>query len=210
MLISWSGCPRSTRWSTRWSRPEAVYSFINTWRIWSQWSHFMNNRDEAHVGPNYPAVLLHCEWLIDSVRFCKSTFLHFTKETNIDMNVVGLTGMSIGQSSARHSLVTQCRKTVDIFWFLCLTKRNTSKAKRPIWLLPFSKTVVWGSFSQLVQGENIRFKVLEQENLLEWTSPRYGLPKEEVVAEVIVGVPGGGGVAVVHENVPSIAQIKEE
>lgn len=43
-----------------------------------------------------------------------------------------LTGMSMGQSSARHSLVTQCRKTVDIFWFLCLTKRNTSKAKRPI------------------------------------------------------------------------------
>lgn len=64
---------------------------------------------------------------------------------------VSLTGTSIGQSSERHSLVTQCRKTVDIFWFLCFTKRNTSKAKRPIWLFPFSKMVVWGSFSQLTQ-----------------------------------------------------------
>ena len=65
--------------------------------------------------------------------------------------VVSLTGISMGQSSDRHSLVTQCRKTVDIFWFLCLTKRNTSKAKRPIWLFPFSNTVVCGSLSQLRQ-----------------------------------------------------------
>lgn len=43
-----------------------------------------------------------------------------------------LTGMSMMQSSARQSLVTQCRNTVDIFWCLCLTKRKTSKEKRPI------------------------------------------------------------------------------
>lgn len=58
-------------------------------------------------------------------------------------------GIRKGQSSALQSLVTQCRKTVDIFWFLCFTNRNTSKEKRPRWLLPFSMTVVWGSLSQL-------------------------------------------------------------
>lgn len=43
-----------------------------------------------------------------------------------------LTGMSMMQSSARQSFVTQCRNTVDIFWCLCFTKRKTSKEKRPI------------------------------------------------------------------------------
>lgn len=61
----------------------------------------------------------------------------------------GITGMSRMQSSGRHSLVTQCRNTVDIFWCRCLTNRKTSKEKRPVWLLPFSKTVVCGSLLHL-------------------------------------------------------------
>lgn len=61
----------------------------------------------------------------------------------------GFTGISRMQSSVRQSLVTQCRNTVDIFWCRCLTKRKTSKEKRPIWLTPFSKTVVCGSLLQL-------------------------------------------------------------
>lgn len=65
-----------------------------------------------------------------------------------------LTGMSMMQSSARQSLVTQCKNTVDILWCLCLTKRKTSKEKRPIWLLPFSKTVVCGSLWQLYQKKH--------------------------------------------------------
>lgn len=59
------------------------------------------------------------------------------------------TGMSMMQSSALQSLVTQCRNTVDIFWCLCFTNRKTSKEKRPIWLFPFSKTVVCESLEHL-------------------------------------------------------------
>lgn len=66
-------------------------------------------------------------------------------------NSVTHTGMSTMQSSAWQSLVTQCKNTVDIFWCLCLTKRKTSKEKRPIWLFPFSNTVVCGSLEQLCQ-----------------------------------------------------------
>lgn len=73
-----------------------------------------------------------------------------------------LTGKSRGQSSARHSLVTQCRKTVDIFWFLCLTKRNTSKEKRPIWLFPFSNTVVCGSLSHLLDQKHDTLSIQPQ------------------------------------------------
>lgn len=86
----------------------------------------------------------------DCIYSSKLNMFVTTKGFGVMCEGVSLTGISKGQSSARHSLVTQWRKTVDIFWFLCFTKRNTSKAKRPIWLFPFSKTVVWGSFSQLL------------------------------------------------------------
>lgn len=70
---------------------------------------------------------------------------HKTRCHKRSLIIFTLTGMSMMQSSARQSLVTQCKNTVDIFWCLCLTKRKTSKEKRPIWLFPFSKTVVCGS-----------------------------------------------------------------
>lgn len=127
----------------------------------------------------------------------------------VSVSVSNLTGISIAQSSARHSLVTQCRKTVDIFWFLCFTKRNTSKAKRPIWLFPFSNTVVWGSFSQLVQktlektiktlSRIVGVRVLHNHGpviILE-------LPKEKIVTQVIIRISRRCGVTVVHQNVPS-------
>lgn len=122
------------------------------------------------------------------------------------MCAVSLTGMSIGQSSARQSLVTQCRNTVDIFWFLCFTKRNTSKANRPIWLFPFSKTVVWGSFSQLTQRGKLD-SIIEKKRQRNCTSAQshrsvfnfgFELPKEKVIAKVIIGVSRGCGIAVVH------------
>lgn len=55
-----------------------------------------------------------------------------TENHKLRVVICTLTGMSMMQSSARQSLVTQCKNTVDIFWCLCLTKRKTSKEKRPI------------------------------------------------------------------------------
>lgn len=131
----------------------------------------------------------------------------------------------MGQSSARHSLVTQCRNTVDIFWFLCLTKRNTSKENRPIWLFPFSKTVVCGSLSHLLDQRysgderccivvftksyvfvelyssyesKIRLYVI-------WiTVEEMKLPKEKVISQIIIRIPRGRRVTVVHQNIPPV------
>lgn len=88
-----------------------------------------------------------------------SSMLIYIQIINSNFHPLKLTGTRKGQSSALHSFVTQWRKTVDIFWFLCFTKRNTSKENRPIWLLPFSIIVVCGSLSQLVFVEKIKSRM---------------------------------------------------
>lgn len=143
-------------------------------------------------------------------------FIYFCIFCHVQVSVssVSLTGISSEQSSARHSLVTQCRKTVDIFWFLCFTKRNTSKAKRPIWLFPFSKTVVWGSFSQLVQKRKIRqdCQNIVKDRVLHNHGPVIvlELPKEKIITQVIIRISRRCGVTVVHKNIPSNLQKKKQ
>lgn len=85
--------------------------------------------------------------------------LFYIQIINSNFHPLKLTGTRKGQSSVLHSFVTQWRKTVDIFWFLCFTKRNTSNENRPIWLLPFSIIVVCGSLSQLVFVEKIKTRM---------------------------------------------------
>lgn len=95
-----------------------------------------------------------------------SLWLFYIQIINSNFHPLKLTGTRKGQSSALHSFVTQWRKTVDIFWFLCFTKRNTSKENRPIWLLPFSIIVVCGSLSQLVFVEKIKTRMSSCSSIL--------------------------------------------
>lgn len=133
-------------WNVKPSLKESVYcSYRFWWWLVQRWL----QRSQMPLVVNRNSLLLPvCAVAHKSANHNHQSSVLFFPETRIHkptMEIFTLTGMSMMQSSARQSFVTQCRNTVDIFWCLCFTKRKTSKEKRPIWLFPFSKTVVWGS-----------------------------------------------------------------